>query len=64
MIAVKFSQEEVQAVVQLLDLAVKGGGLNVAEAAVVLAKKFQEAAKDQGFGQTPTPVPEIIDEAA
>lgn len=40
---VEFSQEEIKVLVQLVDLAVKAGGLQVAEASVVLVKKLQSA---------------------
>jgi len=43
MIKVEFSKEEVQALLQLIDMAVKTGGLNVAEAGVVLARKIDNA---------------------
>jgi len=43
MIKVEFSKEEVQALLQLIDMAVKTGGLNVAEAGVVLARKIDKA---------------------
>lgn len=45
MIKVEFSKEEVQALLQLIDMAVKTGGLNVAEAGIVLAKKLDVASK-------------------
>lgn len=37
---VTYTPEEVQAALQLYDMAVKYGGLNVAETALVLSKKF------------------------
>lgn len=40
---VELSEQEIQAALTLFDLAVKAGGLNVAESAIVLAKKFQAA---------------------
>lgn len=42
-----------QALIQLLDVAVKSGGLSVAEAAVVLARKVQAARQ---------PAPAVSDE--
>lgn len=41
------TNEEAQALAQLLDLAVKAGGLQAAQAAVPLFQKLQEAAKPQ-----------------
>jgi hypothetical protein len=42
---VDFTQEEAQATIQLIDLAVKSGGLQVAQAGVVISAKLQEAFK-------------------
>mgnify|MGYP001319060451 CR=1 FL=1 len=44
-ITIEFSKDEVQALLGLIDLAVKSGGLQVAEAAVVLSRKIAEAVK-------------------
>lgn len=38
---VPFTKNEAQVLLQLLDIAVKAGGIQVAEAAVVLSKKFE-----------------------
>lgn len=38
---ITFTEQEIQALIQLIDIAVKGAGLNVAEVAVVLTKKLQ-----------------------
>lgn len=38
---VTYTDDEVKAAIQLYDMAVKHGGLNVAEAAIILAKKLQ-----------------------
>jgi len=46
MVDVQFSKEEVNALVQLLDIAVKSGGLNVAEAALVIIRKVSTAAQE------------------
>lgn len=43
----ELTNEEAQALAQLLDLAVKAGGLNAATAAVPLFQKLQDAAKPQ-----------------
>lgn len=40
---IEFSAHELQALGQLLDLAVKAGGLSVAEPALVITKKLQAA---------------------
>lgn len=42
---IDFTPEELNATVQLFDLAVKAGGLQVAEAAVVLTNKLKAAIK-------------------
>ena len=39
---IEFTDQELQVLTQLLDIAVKAGGLNVAEAASVLAKKISQ----------------------
>ena len=44
MTSIDFSDDELQALIQLMDIAVKSQGLNVAEAAVILAKKVKESA--------------------
>lgn len=38
--SIEFSEGEINALVQLIDLAVKAGGLNVAQAGAVLAQKL------------------------
>lgn len=43
MIKIEFSVDEAKALLQLIDMAVKTGGLNVAEAGVVLARKIDNA---------------------
>jgi hypothetical protein len=40
-ITVEFTEQERNVLLQLLDIAVKAAGLQVAESAVVLAKKLQ-----------------------
>jgi len=50
MIKIEFSKDEVNALISLIDLATKGGGLQVAEAAVVLAKKIQAATQPKDSG--------------
>ncbi len=44
-IILKLSQQEATILIQLLDLAVKGSGISVAEAAVVFAKRIEEASR-------------------
>lgn len=44
-INISLSQNEVQALIQLIDISVKSQGLNVAETAVVLTKKIQDSVK-------------------
>lgn len=45
MIQIEFSEQEANALIELINLAVKSGGLNVAQAGVVLASKIQSAAQ-------------------
>lgn len=45
---ISFTESEAQAVLKLLDLAVKQGGLGVANAGLLIAKKFEDA-----FNQPP-----------
>lgn len=42
---IELTEQERAALLRLIDVAVKGGGLPVAEAAVVLAKKLDAAEK-------------------
>lgn len=51
MINVNFTEQELAAMVQLLDIAVKAGGLNVAGAAFMLQQKFAAAVQ---ANQNPT----------
>lgn len=44
---VDFTQGELSALVQLIDIAVKSNGLQVAEAGVTLHKKIVEAIKSE-----------------
>lgn len=48
-ITLKLTPQESNVLVQLIDLATKAGGLQVAEAAIVLVKKIEEA---QGLDKT------------
>lgn len=40
---IKINENEKRALIELIDVAVKSGGLRLAEAGVVLAKKISEA---------------------
>jgi hypothetical protein len=48
---IEFTEEEIKVTIQLIDIAIKSGGLNVAEAGAVLAKKLgshlQQASPEQ-----------------
>lgn len=46
-IKLSLQENEVNVLFQLIDLAVKSQGLQVAEAATVIVNKLQEQAKDQ-----------------
>lgn len=47
MTAIEFTKEEATALLQLIDIATKSGGLQVAEAASVLARKIAPATQDK-----------------
>lgn len=57
--SIECTDNELQILVQLLDIAVKAEGLNVAEAAIVLAKKVTAASQEpvEPFFAEPTLVP-------
>ena len=66
---IEYTDNELQVLVQLLDVAVKAQGLTVAEAALVLAKKVQAAAESpdeivEPFFAEPTLIPDesVIEE--
>tara|TARA_Y100001938_G_C8084496_1_gene431118 strand:+ start:170 stop:373 length:204 start_codon:yes stop_codon:yes gene_type:complete len=48
---IEFTDQELQVLTQLLDIAVKAGGLNVAEAATVLAKKISQEIERPQFAE-------------
>lgn len=64
---IKLSLEEAQAAVQLIDIAVKAGGLQVAEVGVVVSKKIisqlpkpeNNAPETQSSTDPEIPMPEI-----
>jgi len=56
MINLQLTEQEAQALVQLMDAAVRAQGLQVAQAALVLTAKVQEAAKAKE--------PPVVEEAA
>lgn len=45
MIQIELNEQEANALIELINLAVKSGGLNVAQAGFVLAAKVQNAAQ-------------------
>jgi hypothetical protein len=57
--SIEFTDNELNILVQLLDIAVKAQGLNVAEAAVVLARKVAEVGGSEANPEyaEPTVVP-------
>lgn len=57
---IEFTDQELQVLTQLLDIAVKAGGLNVAEAATVLAKKISQEIEQPQFAEPSiAPVEEV-----
>lgn len=57
MITVEFSKQELDILVGLLDLAVKAGGLSVAQNALILTSKIQNA---YGASEQPKPEPSKV----
>lgn len=55
---VTYTQEEINTSIQLFDLAVKAGGLNVANAALTLTKKLQDSLKVSSTSIAPEVVSE------
>ena len=53
--SIQFSQNELSVTIQLLDIAVKAGGLNVAEAASVIFKKLGAHVEEQPTDQAEEP---------
>ena len=65
---VELSTDEIKALIQLIDLAVKASGLGSAEAGVVLAKKLsahlerpQEGSSDFKLVEPEVVEPEVVD---
>ena len=65
---IELSEEEINVTIQLIDLAIKAGGLNVAEAGSILAKKFGSHLRQQNaepnsseFASEPTDF-EVVEE--
>ena len=60
--SIEFTDQELNILIQLLDIAVKSQGLSVAEAAVVLARKVGEVADNSPEPQIaePTVVPTVV----
>lgn len=52
-VTVKLTSQEANVLLQLIDLAVKSGGIAVAEAAVVLTKKISAAFPEQPQTEQP-----------
>ena len=55
---IQYTENELTVLVQLLDIAVKAGGLNVAEAAIALTKKIEAAAAPDNDIAEPELVPD------
>ena len=53
--SIQFSQNELSVTIQLLDIAVKAGGLNVAEAASVIFKKLNAYVEEQPTNESEEP---------
>ena len=62
MINISFTEQELNALVQMLDLAVKAGGLNVAGAAFMLQQKLAAAVQATQVAQVqPDTVTDKVD---
>jgi len=60
MVKLELTEQQAGALVQLIDLAIKAGGLNVAEAGVFFTKLIQSQLKSEGAPEDTPPVePEI-----
>ena len=53
--SIEFTQNELSVTIQLLDIAVKAGGLNVAEAASVIVKKLGAYVEEPPTDQAEAP---------
>ena len=53
--SIEFTQNELSVTIQLLDIAVKAGGLNVAEAASVIFKKLNAYVEEQPTDESEEP---------
>ena len=53
--SIEFTQNELSVTIQLLDIAVKAGGLNVAEAASVIFKKLGAYVEEQPTNESEEP---------
>lgn len=58
MVNLSLNQTEINALLALLDMAVKSGGIQVAENAVFFVKKIQEAASSNQTKVEASPSPE------
>ncbi len=60
MATITLNEQEAQAAIQLFDLAVKSGGLQIAKAAIVLTDKIVDAINaDKNIGQSIDPPPDL-----
>lgn len=57
-LTITLTEQEAQAVIQVLDLGVKAGGLSAAEAALMMLHKLQDAAATLPTPATSDPTPE------
>ncbi len=53
---IELSEEEITVTIQLIDIAIKSGGLNVAEAGSILAKRFSSYLQDPPSAVEESPV--------
>tara|TARA_R110000744_G_scaffold308295_3_gene416341 strand:+ start:2713 stop:2928 length:216 start_codon:yes stop_codon:yes gene_type:complete len=58
--SIEFTEEELNALIQLIDIAIKSQGLNVAQAGVILADKVREAASPTPQVETSPQFAEVV----
>ena len=58
--SIEFTDEELNALLQLIDIAIKSQGLNVAQAGVILADKIRESASPDSVVESSPMLAEVL----
>jgi hypothetical protein len=58
--SIEFTDEELNALLQLIDIAIKSQGLNVAQAGVILADKIRESASPDSVIESSPMLAEVL----